>query len=60
MQAYEVYRHIHGDQEALVTGQCRGGFSISELVAFLYAFPFPKNEWKERVQEAFRGMNLKG
>jgi hypothetical protein len=56
MRAYEVYSHVYSPQEALVTGGCRGGFSTGELIAFLYAYPFPKNEWRARVDEAFRGM----
>lgn len=56
MRAYEVYSHLYGEQEALVTGGCRGGFSSGELMAFLYAYPFPKAEWSARVQEAFKGM----
>jgi hypothetical protein len=56
MAAYEVYRHIYGPQEALVTNGCRGGFATSELVAFLYARAFPKDQWGARVDEAFRGM----
>jgi hypothetical protein len=56
MRAYEVYCHVHGSQEALVNGGCRGGFSTGELIAFLYARSFPKNEWGLRVDEAFRGM----
>jgi len=56
MRAYEVYRDQYGAQEALVTGWCRGGFGISELVAFLYARSFPKKEWSMRVREAFKGM----
>lgn len=55
MAAYEVYCHVHGPQEALVTGGCRGGFSTGELIAFLYARSFPKAEWRSRVDEAFRG-----
>lgn len=55
MAAYEVYCHVHGPQEALVTGWCRGGFSTGELIAFLYARSFPKSEWRARVDEAFRG-----
>jgi hypothetical protein len=35
LAAYEVYCHIYGSQEALVTGGCRGGFSTGELIAFL-------------------------
>ncbi|WP_141695189.1 hypothetical protein [Pseudomonas graminis] len=37
--------------------RCRGGFSSGELMAFLYAYPFPKAEWSARVQEAFKGMD---
>lgn len=56
MRAYEVYCHEYGAQEALVTGWCRGGFGMSELIAFLYARSFPKEEWSARVREAFNGM----
>lgn len=56
LRAYEVYRHKYGEQEALITNGCRGGFSAGELVAFLYARSFRKEEWKERVDEAFRDM----
>jgi hypothetical protein len=56
MQAYEVYCHVYSPQDALVTGGCRGGFSTGELIAFLYARSFPKIEWSQRVDEAFRGM----
>ena len=55
MRAYEVYWHVYGRQDPLVTGGCRGGFSLGELIAFLYAYPFPKDEWSARVQEAFEG-----
>lgn len=56
MRAYEVYKHLYGEQEALITGECRGGFGAGELTAFLYARSFPKDEWRARVYEAFRGM----
>lgn len=56
MRAYEVYCEVFSPQDALVTGWCRGGFSTGELVAFLYARSFPKSEWRQRVDEAFRGM----
>lgn len=56
MRAYEVYCHVHGKQEAMVTGGCRGGFSAGELIAFLYARSFPKDEWRTRTDEAFRGL----
>jgi hypothetical protein len=58
MRAYEVYTHIYGAQEALVTGECRGGFSVGELIAFLYAHSFPRDEWRKRSDEAFAGMKL--
>ena len=58
LRAYEVYRHVHGEQRALIEGECRGGFGVGELIAFLYAYPFPKAEWRQRVDEAFRGMKL--
>jgi hypothetical protein len=56
MRAYEVYCALHGEQVAMVTGGCRGGFGAGELIAFLYAHSFPKAEWRQRVDEAFRGM----
>lgn len=56
LRAYEVYSHVFAPQEALITGNCRGGFSTGELVAFLYAHSFPKNEWRQRVDEAIKGM----
>lgn len=56
LRAYEVYRHVYGEQEALVTGRCRGGFSAGELIAYLYARSFPKDEWRQRVGEAMNGM----
>lgn len=58
MKAYEVYCHLHGKQEAMVVGGCRGGFCTGEIIAFLYAHTFPKDEWRVRVQEAFHGMDL--
>lgn len=58
LRAYEVYKDIYGEQEALITGECRGGLSTGELIAFLYARSFPKNEWRARVDEAFRNMRL--
>jgi hypothetical protein len=55
--AYEVYCALYGEQAALMTNGCRGGFSAGELVAFLYARSFPKDEWERRVDEAFHGMS---
>jgi hypothetical protein len=56
MKAYEVYCHVYAPQDAMVTGGCRGGFSAAELIAFLYASSFPKDQWRNRVDEAFKGM----
>ena len=58
MAAYEVYCHIHGEQQAMVEGGCRGGFGVGELIAFLYARSFPMSEWLARAQEAFAGLKL--
>lgn len=58
LRAYAVYSRVFGPQEAMVTGGCRGGFGVGELVAFLYAASFPPQEWRQRVDEAFNGMNL--
>lgn len=58
-RAYEVYCHLYGEQPAMMdlAGQnCRGGFGTGELLAFLYARSFPKSEWSQRVDEAFKGM----
>jgi len=59
LRAYEVYAHVHGEQKAMITGHCRGGFGVGELMAFLYARSFPKSEWNDRVDEALRGMRLR-
>lgn len=56
LAAYEVYCKVYGPQEALITGNCRGGFGANELIAFLYARGFPKEEWSKRVEEALTGM----
>jgi hypothetical protein len=59
LRAYKVYCHVYSAQPALVDfagGNCRGGFGIAELIAFLYAYPFPQTEWRQRVDEAFAGM----
>ena len=55
MRAYEVYCHLHSPQEAMVTGTCRGGFGVGELVAYLYARSFPRVEWRDRFWEANKG-----
>jgi hypothetical protein len=55
LRAYEVYCHLFGAQPAMVdlAGRgCRGGFGAGELIAFLYARSFPKEEWEKRFKEA--------
>lgn len=58
MRAYEVYSEVYGEQDAMITGGCRGGFSTGELIVFLYAYSFPKEEWSKRVHFAFANMEL--
>ena len=58
MAAYEVYSHVWAPQQAMIEGHCRGGFGMEELVAFLYARAFPRNEWRQRFDEAAKGMKL--
>ena len=58
MRAYDVYCAVYGPQPAMVTGGCRGGFSVGELIAFLYAAGFPKEQLTARVDEAFAGMDI--
>lgn len=57
LRAYDVYCHLFREQAALITGECRGGFGAGELIAFLYARSFPQSEWRERVDEALKGMS---
>lgn len=54
LKAYEVYSYVFGEQPAMidVAKGCRGGFSINELIAFLYARNFPQAEWLARMEEA--------
>lgn len=55
LRAYEVYCHVYAPQPAMVDlagRDCRGGFGVGELVAFLYARSFPKEEWRKRIDEA--------
>lgn len=56
LAAYEVYSQVFGPQEELITGGCRGGFGVGELIAFLYARSFPRQEWRKRFDEAITGM----
>jgi len=58
LRAYEVYCVVYCPQPAMIDGECRGGFGKNELVALLYASGFPRREWSDRVDEAFKGMRL--
>lgn len=59
MAAYEVYSTVFGPQEAMIVGDCRGGFSAGELIAFLYARSFPRKEWGNRVEEALHNLDIR-
>jgi hypothetical protein len=57
LRAYEVYCEVYSPQPALIDLEgrgCRGGFGAGEIIAFLYARSFPKNEWRKRFEEALR------
>jgi hypothetical protein len=59
LRAYEVYSHVFGPQPAMIDLEgrnCRGGFGLGEIIAFLYARSFPKEEWSRRVDQALQGM----
>ena len=52
LRAYEVYCEVFGAQEAIITGNCRGGFGIQEIISLLYARSFPREQWKTKFKEA--------
>ena len=52
--AYEVYTKVEGPQLSLITAEHRGGFSVLELAAYLYARAYPLEEWSWRVDQALR------
>lgn len=59
LRAYEVYCAVYGPQPAMIDVEgrgCRGGFTVAEIIAFLYARSFPQGEWSRRVDEAFEGL----
>lgn len=55
-RAYEVYHHLYSGQTLGRLNE-RGGFSVGEIVAFLYARSFPKEEWEARAEEALARPN---
>ena len=58
MRVYEIYSHVFAPQQAMIEGACRGGWSIGEMAAFLYAGNFSKDQWRDRFDEALKGMKL--
>ena len=58
LAGYEVYCHLWGEQKALIEGDCRGGFGVGELMGFLYAKGFPREEWRKRFDEAITGLDI--
>ena len=56
-KAYEVYGHFYGASQSFERLHERGGFSICELLMFLYAAAHPKEEWRARMDEANKGMS---
>lgn len=44
--AYEVYAHINGSGQSLERLCERGGFGVGELTAYLFARPFPRDQWR--------------
>ena len=62
LRAYEVYCHLYGKQDAMIDDEgrgCRGGFDvISEIIPFLYARSFPKEQWEEIVDRVTSGLEL--
>ena len=50
-RCYEVYSALYGNRQSLAHLQRRGGFGAGEVVAFLYARSFPREEWRERANE---------
>lgn len=58
MRVYEIYSHVFCPQQAMIEGGCRGGWGVGEMVAFLYAGNFPKEQWRSRFNEAIKGMKL--
>lgn len=55
-RAYEVYSALYGTGQTLDRLNERAGFGVGELLALLYAWPFPRSEWRARADEAMRGM----
>ena len=59
-RAYEVYIHLYGKSQSLERMNERGGLSVGEVMAFLYAHSYPQSEWRERSHEGFKDMDLEG
>lgn len=57
IRASEVYDYLWPGQPLKRINE-RHGYGVGEVIAFLYAYPFPKSEWSNRVDEALAGMNV--
>ena len=57
-RAYEVYEHLYGGRQTLARLNERGGLSVGEVIALLYARTYPKEEWRDRESLAFKLMEL--
>lgn len=51
-RAYDVYYHLYPGQTLERINE-RGGLGVIEVIAFLYAHSFPREEWNRRAQEVF-------
>lgn len=50
-RAFEVYTALYPGQSLERVNE-RAGFSLGEVIAFLYARSFPRDEWRKRSYEA--------
>lgn len=55
-RAYEVYGHTHHQPLLPADLEHAGGFSHRELIAYLFAGNFPREEWHSRVIEGLNGV----
>jgi hypothetical protein len=55
-RAFEIHVFMHGSEPSLKSINRRGGLSYPQLIAYLYAYGFPREECFDRVQEALNGV----
>ena len=53
--AHEVWATVYPASAAVP----RLRFGVGEVIAFLYARSFPKEQWKQRVEMALEGMSFR-